>query len=250
MAPIEENGLFHVFDPKSATWSPLSPSDPAEPIPEARSYHCLASDHDDTLYIHAGCPEKGRLSDLWSFKVSARRWTKLASAPDPPRGGTSIACIGGLIYRMHGFDGKTEQGGSLDIYSPDSNEWSTVHYTPDNKSGPIPTSVSTLLSITIAGRPCLVPLFGELDPSALGHAGAGRMSSYVWVYDIESRTWEKVEKWATVQGKYAEEYPIARGWFGADVVKLEGEERVVAQGGLGEDNQRLDDIWILSLGRE
>ncbi len=238
MSPIEESGSFHVFDPTNANWSLLSPADPSQPYPEARSYHTITSDNDDTIYLHAGCPASGRLSDLWSFQVSTRHWTTLASAPDPARGGTSIAFTGGLLYRMHGFDGKTEQGGSLDIYSPSSNEWSTIHYTPDNESGPIPSSVSTLLPITIAGRASLITLFGELDPSALGHAGAGKMSNYIWVYDIGGRKWERVEGQNVLS-------PVARGWFGADAVK----ERVVVQGGLGEDNERLDDIWVLNIGR-
>jgi len=244
MSPIEENGAFHVFDSTTSDWTFLSPADPAEPFPGARSYHCLANDNNDTIYIHAGCPENGRLSDLWSFQVFSRYWTKLTSAPDPPRGGTSIASSEGLLFRTHGFDGKTEQGGSLDIYSPALNDWSTISYAPDNKSGPIPSSVSTLLAVTIAGRPSLVTLFGELDPSALGHAGAGKMSSYIWVYDIEEQVWSA----AVETNAGTSSSPVARGWFAADVFVSSGsEERVVVQGGLGGDNERLDDIWILTL---
>jgi hypothetical protein len=91
MAPIEENGSLLVFDPEASDWSVLSPINTKALHPEARSYHCLTSDGNDTIYIHTGCPTKGRLSDLWSFQVSKRLWTKLTSAPDPPRGGTSIA---------------------------------------------------------------------------------------------------------------------------------------------------------------
>jgi len=213
----------------------LSPVDGEAPYPEARSYHCLACDGINTIYVHAGCPYKGRLSDLWSFRVSKRLWTKLTSAPGPPRGGTSIAFTTGLLFRMHSFEGKTEQGGSLDIYDPDTNKWSTLQYNPDGKSGPIPSSVSSLLPITANGRTSLMTLFGELDPSALGHEGAGKMSDYIWTYDIDDK------KWAQIQVD-ADDKPAPHGWFAADTFT---ECRIVVQGGLDEDNDRLDDIWIV-----
>jgi hypothetical protein len=237
MAPVEEHGSLLVFDPVALDWSVLSPVDGKAPYPEARSYHCLASDGSDTIYVHAGCPEKGRLSDLWSFQVSTRRWTKLASAPDPPRGGASIAFTTGLLFRMHGFDGTREQGGSLDIYDPDTDRWSTLKYTPDGNSGPIPSSVSSLLPITINGRASLVTIFGELDPSAYGHEGAGKMSDYVWRYDIDDKKWSQIRL-------DAGEKPAPRGWFAADTV---GTSKVVVHGGLDEDNNRLGDIWMVDL---
>jgi hypothetical protein len=40
--------------------------------------------------------------------------------------------------------------------------------------------------------------------------------------------------------------PVARGWFGADVVTDgDGEQAVVVHGGLAEDNSRLGDVWKL-----
>lgn len=59
------------------------------------------------LYIHAGCPESGRLSTLHSFDLSSNRWKSLASAPDPGRGGTGLAAVqmpdqGGTILRFGG----------------------------------------------------------------------------------------------------------------------------------------------------
>jgi hypothetical protein len=166
MAPVEENGAVWVFDPSTTTWNLLSSSDPSEPFPAARSYHCSASNHDDKIYIHAGCPETGRLSDLWSFQPSSRTWLQLADAPAPPRGGTSIAFLQGLLYRMNGFDGKTEQGGSLDVYDTTENAWSSRQYSADRVSGPTPRSVSALLPLVVGGRPSLVTLFGERDPSS------------------------------------------------------------------------------------
>jgi N-acetylneuraminic acid mutarotase len=66
MAPIDEEGAVWSFDP-SAWWSLTKPADSTKPYPPARSYHCSTSDGKSTFFVHAGCPEKGRLSDLWMF---------------------------------------------------------------------------------------------------------------------------------------------------------------------------------------
>ncbi|PKX97573.1 Kelch repeat protein [Aspergillus novofumigatus IBT 16806] len=213
MAPIDEAGAVWEFNPQTSAWRLIT-------------YHCMTSDGTDTLYLHAGCPETGRLSDLWAFRLSTREWTALASAPDPPRGGTSIAFADGALYRMNGFDGKNEQGGSVDVYSPEANAWSSYRFVADGVSGPEARSVSALLPVRI----------GVGDPSALGHQGAGKMLGDVWVFDMEERSWRRVD----AQGAEA---PCARGWFAADVL---GENAIVVQGGLDESNGRLGDVWILS----
>ena len=236
MAPVDEKGAIWEFDPPSSSWTLLSPASTSGLYPEARSYHCMATDGHDTIYIHAGCPEKGRLTDLWAFNVSSRTWKELAPAPEPARGGTSIAFVDGLLYRMNGFDGKTEQGGNLDIYAPETNTWSSLTYAPDGQTGPGARSVAVLLAVKIGGKSHLVTLFGERDPSALGHQGAGKMLSDAWAFDIENKTWMRVD----AQG---DTLPAARGWFTGDVL---GEDKVLVQGGLGESNQRLGDAWILS----
>ncbi|GIC89205.1 Kelch repeat protein [Aspergillus udagawae] len=234
MAPIDEAGAIWEFNPEIPAWTLIHPASATRPPP--RSYHCMASDGADTLYLHAGCPESGRLSDLWAFRLSTREWTPLASAPDPPRGGTSIAFAEGVLYRMNGFDGKTEQGGAVDVYSPGANAWSSYRFVADGVSGPEARSVSALLPVRIGGRVALVTLFGERDPSALGHQGAGKMLDDVWVFDVEERSWRRVD----AQGS---ETPRARGWFAADVC---GENAIAVQGGLDESNGRLGDVWILS----
>ncbi|QKX64028.1 uncharacterized protein TRUGW13939_11201 [Talaromyces rugulosus] len=236
MAPIEEQGAVWEYDPKTHTWFLIQPSTTkSAAVPAARSYHCMASDGKDTLYLHAGCPESGRLSDLWAFNVPRKEWTELAPAFDPPRGGTSIAFADGKLYRMNGFDGKTEQGGNLDIYTPETNSWDTHIYVPDGTHGPAPRSVGVLLPVSISGRPYLVTLFGERDPSSLGHQGAGKMLSDVWSFDIENKKWEHVNL-------HGGQVPVARGWFDADVAAANA---IIVHGGLGESNNRLGDIWRL-----
>lgn len=139
---------------------------------------------------------------------------------------------------MNGFDGKTEQGGRLDIFDTVNNIWSTKEYSADGSSGPIARSVATVLPLVANERNLLVTLFGESDPSSLGHQGAGKMLGDVWAYDIASGTWSEVDTAAPdTSGR-----PAPRGWFDADVL---GKSAILVSGGLGEENNRLDDGWIL-----
>jgi hypothetical protein len=241
MAPIEEDGAVWEFDSGSSSWSRLMPADPSTPFPPARSYHCSTSDGQGTFFLHAGCPQKGRLSDLWKFDVSERTWTELPKAPAPHRGGTSIAHSNGKLYRMNGFDGNTEQGGSIDVFDIATNSWSTETFKADGNDGPEARSVCVLLPVRLAQKDKLLTLFGEHDPSSLGHAGAGKMLSDVWIYDISEKWWTQLHP------EGADGVPDPRGWFDADVVKKSsGNDAVVLHGGLGENNERLSDVWLLS----
>lgn len=246
MAPIDESGRLWVFTPSSSTWEPLSPSfsSSSGEIPAARSYHTMTASPDHgTLYVHAGCPASGRLADLWSFTLADRTWKQLASAPAPARGGASITYAEGRLWRMNGFDGEKEQGGRLDVYDIATDSWSSISFAADGKEGPGARSVAALVPVRghEGGGLRLVTLFGESDPSSLGHMGAGKMLADVWVFEVEKGTW------ARVQAEEGREVPQGRGWFDADVVKVDGKEAVVVVGGLGESNERLDDAWVLTL---
>lgn len=242
MSPIEEQGCLWVFDLAEASWTVVKPGDSAAPYPPGRSYHAIANDGKENIFIHAGCPEKGRLGDLWSFNIRERTWKELALAPDPPRGGPSIAFHGGKLYRMNGFDGKTEQGGSIDVYEFKTNTWKSIQYPADGQVGPIARSVGCLLELEINGNPLLVTMFGESDPSNLGHQGAGKMLDDVWAWDIQKSFWTKLE----IQGPL---YPPPRGWFDADVLYDAASQSIIVQGGLAESNERLGDLWLLSFSK-
>ena len=240
MAPIEEHGAVWCFDPASSAWSKIMPADSSVPYPPARSYHCSTSDGKDTLFLHAGCPASGRLSDLWMFNVHDCTWSQAPDAPAPHRGGTSIAYSRGKLYRMNGFDGTTEQGGSIDIFDIANNTWSTETFKADGNDGPEARSVCVLLPVKLARKDKLLTLFGEHDPSSLGHAGAGKMLKDVWVYDIGEKWWTQLHP------EGSDGFPDPRGWFDADVVKAEtGNDSVIIHGGLGENNERLTDLWQL-----
>ena len=247
MTCLQSKGSFDVYDTTSKSWSVVSPAEKcsADPYPEDRSYHSLTSDGDQTIYLHAGCPAEGRLNDLWAFNISTRRWKQLASAPGGGRGGTSIAFASSeKLFRINGFDGNTEQGGSIDIYDPVQDKWSSTEYKPDGVDGPESRSVAAFVPITTrTGRELLVTMFGEGAPSDLGHAGAGRMFADVWAWDVSAEQWYRVE--IEDQGSS----PLPRGWFDADVWKAaDGKgDRVVVHGGLHDDNRRLDDVWMLQI---
>ncbi|KAF2638185.1 galactose oxidase [Massarina eburnea CBS 473.64] len=242
MASIEEHGAIWCYDPAQSSWTLIKPTDAEKPYPPGRSYHCATTDGENTIYVHAGCPAEGRLSDLWKFDVATRTWTQAPDAPAPQRGGTSIAYNRGKLYRMHGFDGSKEQGGGIDVFDVTANTWSTQSFNADGNDGPEPRSVCALVPIVLAKKDKLLTLFGERDPSSLGHAGAGKMLSDVWVYDIDENWWTKLEP------KGNDGQPAPRGWFDADVVKAHdgNNDHVVVHGGLGENNERLTDIWLLS----
>jgi hypothetical protein len=242
MAPVEEHGAVWSYSPAQTSWTKLEPADSSAPAPPARSYHSSTSDGASTFYVHAGCPADGRLSDLWAFDVTQRSWTQLPDAPAPHRGGSSIAFSDGKLFRMNGFDGNTEVGGSIDVFDLSSNKWSTKTFQADGNDGPEPRSVCTLLPVQLGRKKKLLTLFGERDPSSQGHAGAGKMLGDVWIYDISEEWWTKLSPSAGDDG-----HPPNRGWFDADVLKGSdmGNDSIIVHGGLGEDNSRLDDVWML-----
>ncbi|KAH7309045.1 kelch repeat protein [Stachybotrys elegans] len=241
MGPMEEDGALWKYSSSTSQWSLVAPADPSAPFPKGRSYHVMASNGVDEVFVHAGCPEKGRLSDLWSFNVASRAWTKLPDAPEPARGGTSLAHHRGKLYRMNGFDGKDEQGGSLDVFDTHARAWTTLSFPADGKQAPEARSVATLMAVPVGEQGFLVTMFGERDPSSLGHAGAGKMLGDVWAFDLGAGTWSAV--------KPANDAPPPRGWFDAALLtEPSGRPSIIVHGGLAEDNTRLGDVWRLDLG--
>ncbi|KAK2616440.1 hypothetical protein QQS21_000682 [Conoideocrella luteorostrata] len=239
MDPIEEQGNLWRYSTAESEWELVRTT--SSLYPAARSYHATAFDGKNTIFLHAGCPAQGRLSDLWAFDIKTLAWTELPHAPGPARGGTSIAFCNGKLYRMGGFDGEAEQGGSIDVYEPSTKTWDTILFEADGTKGPTARSVAALVAVqTSAGEPMLISMFGEGDPSSLGHAGAGKMINDVWSFSVGILDWRKIE----FAGGNA---PTPRGWFAADVLREGDGDAVIVHGGLAEDNSRLGDVWRLDL---
>ncbi|KAL9087235.1 MAG: hypothetical protein Q9165_006729 [Trypethelium subeluteriae] len=228
--PIDST--IHEFD--GTSWHSVAPAD-GSPVPQPRSYHVMtaAAGH---LFLHAGCAaDGGRYKDLWAFDLTTKRWKELANAPGKERGGTSLIASGyeTRLFRIGGFDGKQEIGGTVDIYDISQNSWTSISYA----TGPMPRSVAALTAVSIGGREYLVYAFGEADPSKIGHEGAGKFLKDIWIFDLEKSEWSELEC-------SDEHKPSARGWLGAVAC---ADDTVLIQGGLSEDNNRLGDWWLLKL---
>ena len=282
MTALDEQGKLRIFDTLTQTWDALSPP-PDTKFPQARSYHASCANADGSaIFVHAGCPSTGaRLSDTWAWYLDSGKWTKLADAPAPGRGGTSICVAQNRLWRFGGFDGKGELGGCLDYLELGSSEgeamksgWQTVPFTFEGreaKSETVPAnrSLAVLAPLNLGlGREYLLLALGEGDPSTQGHAGAGKFFQDVWAYELPAASvsgaglkdairnrvpsmnsttgqWSKVEIAEVAVG--AEEKTggqwTGRGWFGS--APLENGSGVVVWGGINMGNERLGDGWIV-----
>ncbi|KAL2110688.1 hypothetical protein VUR80DRAFT_853 [Thermomyces stellatus] len=143
--------------------------------------------------------------------------------------------------------------------------------TLDSDDWPSPRSVSCLLPLHIRGRDYLVLLMGESHPSGAGHEKAGKFHDDAWVFHVPSEApargigavrnavWGALGKKGNTEGRWIKvlgepydddsvETPVARGWIGASVIEDMDDPAVLVWGGVGEENQRLGDGWILRLG--
>lgn len=78
-------------------------------------------------------------------------------------------------------------------------EWGeSVVFEADGVQGPGARSVAGLVPVVLKrhgggdgeGKVFLVAVFGEADPSSLGHEGAGKMLGDVWAFDVEGEVGE------------------------------------------------------------
>lgn len=254
-----------VYDIPSDEWKQLSSKGD---VPEERSYHCMAVSGND-LYrtflspahhsrvgadpggytVHAGCPAKGRLESLHSLNLATLQWQARAPAPAPGRGGTVLCPVVTLprtttgkhvILRYGGFAGR--ELASFDVYTVESDSWSSVDLSTTSSEQPEARSVHALVPYASPTDPSIVAvmMFGERDPAPveLGHNGAGKFHDDVWAvrYQDEGFKFERLEQNGDL--------PEARGWFGSGVWADGKTTKVVVQGGLNGKNERLGDLWI------
>ncbi|GHJ85953.1 hypothetical protein NliqN6_2355 [Naganishia liquefaciens] len=228
-------------------------------VPEQRSYHCMAV-AGERLFLHAGCPAKGRLDTVHSLPIppsSSAHWTSHPSAPSPGRGGTVLCPLTipssgpsrrPVLVRFGGFAGY-ELGDTLDIYDPTTAQWTST-----SVPGPEARSVHALVPYTSSTDPHLVALmlFGERDPAPveLGHNGAGKFHEDVWALrylppaEGAGEGEDVARGFSFVRIPAEGNTPEPRGWFGAGVWREGERERAVVLGGLNGKNERLGDLWI------
>ncbi|KAK4054427.1 hypothetical protein OIV83_000921 [Microbotryomycetes sp. JL201] len=225
----------------------------------------MVTSHDDqTLFVHAGCPAKARLSTLHSLSLSSFEWRQCQSAPGPGRGGTVLTALldSSLLARFGGFAGKELDG--LDVYDIEKDTWTTVEASSRqaDRSMPDKRSVHSFVAIqsdstTVqadeknpAGRVVALMTAGERDPAPaeLGHDGSGFFHDDVWALVVpQGQPLSSSSKFSWLKLEATGDKPEPRGWFASCRV---GQDKVFVQGGLNAENNRLDDAWLLQIVSE
>eukprot|EP00270_Netrium_digitus_P018002 TRINITY_DN6769_c0_g1_i1.p1 TRINITY_DN6769_c0_g1~~TRINITY_DN6769_c0_g1_i1.p1 ORF type:complete len:343 (-),score=86.76 TRINITY_DN6769_c0_g1_i1:234-1262(-) len=236
----EELNEFFSFDTSSGEWTLLTSGDTSPPN---RSYHAMvANEQSQKLYVFGGCGKAGRLNDLWQYDVSAASWQCLPAPPPGstliPRGGPGLAAVGDSIWVVFGFSGKEQS----DVHRFDLKTQTWQEVDVKGKEGgkgaaqrPAPRSV---FSTAVLGK-CILLYGGEVDPSDLGHMGAGNFIDDVWLLDTEKEQWVAV----VAEPESGKPGPGARGWYAA----AEFGSSMLVYGGNSDTNDRLDDMFVLTV---
>ncbi|KAG0542221.1 hypothetical protein BDA96_02G084900 [Sorghum bicolor] len=237
----KELNELYAFDTATRAWTLLSSSG-AGGGPPHRSYHSMVADAEGgRVYVFGGCGDAGRLNDLWAYDVASGRWEELPSPGEAcrPRGGPGLAVAGGKVWVVYGFSG--EEMDDVHCYDPATRAWAVVETTGDR---PSPRSVFCGAGI---GRHVVV-FGGEVDPSDLGHLGAGKFSAEAFALDTETRAWtrlvdddDKAEAEAEQQ-----QHPGPRGWCAFAAGEKDGRQGLLVYGGNSPTNDRLHDIYFFA----
>jgi len=216
---------MHMFDTLSRTWQLLSTRGPS---PTPRSYHRVEV-VDRFLFVFGGADGSGRLADLHRFDTRTNEWAKLADgsqavSPIEGRGGPNLIASsdGKKLFVIGGFSGQ---------------EMGDVHVYGDGTWVKTATNLKICRSVCVScriGRK-LVVFGGEVEPSDMGHAGAGSFQGDLVIME------EGLDKMEDVE---VSEGPAARGWSAGGAWRDGG---LVVVGGLtGDDDHpvRLADVWI------
>ena len=187
--------------------------------------------------------------------------------------------VGGQIDFLDlSIDTFNDKGGQGEMALSPQGLWQTNTFRPaaaeKNASGPANRSVTGLVPVSTGqGRSYLLILCGEGQPSTDGHHAAGKFFNDVWSFQLKPEgmtaaslkdaTRQAVKKdtgeaecaevrYHDAEGKLVQEghrRPMgARGWFACDGVgDTGGSGGVVVWGGVGDDNQRLGDGWLISV---
>jgi N-acetylneuraminic acid mutarotase len=250
-------GDFYSFNCDTGTWTEISSqkdcSSKSTKMPMARNYHSACS-IGTNVYIFGGCggslPQGGtrRLSDLWRYDTLTGTWEDL---PCPEgilgRGGPGFVALDGSLWVIGGFVGK--EASDIHRFDLTTNTWETnITVTSTDPDAPAFTARSVfgrgghsencpVSGCSHAGH--LLVFGGEIDPSDLGHAGAGQFSNTTFCMDTkQTRTWHSV----MTASSGDDSLPGPRGWGASCEIPERG---VVVSGGMDDENQRLNDLYLL-----
>ncbi|KAH6756905.1 Galactose oxidase/kelch repeat superfamily protein [Perilla frutescens var. hirtella] len=227
-AAHEELDQLYSFETLTNTWTQLPQG------PPHRSYHSMAVD-ERRVYVFGGCGNAGRLNDMWAYDGVDGKWIEfpLPGENCKPRGGPGLVAILGKIWVVYGFSG--EELDDVHCFHPEEGSWVEVE-----TCGHKPTARSVFSTLGV-GKYIFV-YGGEIDPSDLGHLGAGKFSGEVYVLDTEALVWER---WGDVSG--SDDHPGPRGWCAfAGVEQGPGQAGMLVYGGNSLTNDRLDDMFFFT----
>ncbi|KAA0060815.1 hypothetical protein IC582_025844 [Cucumis melo] len=225
----ELNELYS-FDTSINKWTLLSGG---ESGPPHRSYHSTTAD-DHNVYIFGGCGNSGRLNDLWAYDTVDGKWIEYPAAGEElkGRGGPGLAVAQDKIWVVYGFAGMEMD--DVHYFDPDQNKWAQVE-----TRGQRPTARSVFCTCAIGKYVYIYG--GEVDPSDVGHLGAGKFAGEVYVLDTEVLEWSRVD-----DGLGVEDHPGPRGWCAFSVGRKGGELGLLVYGGNSPSNDRLGDIYFFA----
>ncbi|KAF9347451.1 hypothetical protein BGX26_001047 [Mortierella sp. AD094] len=186
--------------------------------------------------------------DLYSFDTESNIWeavnSKSRDAPEP-RSYHAMTSSNSDIYV---FGGCPNKGRLDDLHS---GEW--IKALPSTNA-PGPRSVHAIVPVSAEDEESdrLFIVFGEGNPSSIGHEGAGEFWGDVWTATLPKSlsqlnggnlhvNYNQI-KLAALQDNQ-DNLPSPRGWLQA----LPWNDKVVLIGGLSANNQRLSDLYLLSL---
>lgn len=226
----ELNELYS-FDTCTNKWTLLSSGDSGPPH---RSYHSTTAD-DRHVYIFGGCGVAGRLNDLWAYDVVDQKWIEYPTAGEKckGRGGPGLVVAQEKIWVVYGFAGVEVD--DVHRFDPTNEEWTQVE-----TDGEKPTARSVFSTVGI-GKHIFI-YGGEVDPSDLGHMGAGKFTGEVYALDTETLLWKRWEDGP----ESGHEHPGPRGWCAYAGGQWNGKEGLLVYGGNSPSNDRLGDIFFFT----
>ncbi|GMP66533.1 hypothetical protein CsSME_00026854 [Camellia sinensis var. sinensis] len=226
----ELNELYS-FDTVTNKWTLISSGDTG---PAHRSYHSVTSD-DRRVYVFGGCGVNGRLNDLWAYDSAEKKWIKfpLPGENCKPRGGPGLAVAQGKIWVVYGFSGVELD--DVHFFDPVNEKWVQVE-----TSGEKPTPRSVFSTVGI-GKYIFIS-GGEVDPSDLGHLGAGQFSGDLYALDTETLVWQKWDD----SSNSGDNHPGPRGWCAYAPGKRDEQPGLLVYGGNSPSNDRLGDIFFFT----
>ncbi|GKV18262.1 hypothetical protein SLEP1_g28667 [Rubroshorea leprosula] len=248
--PVDNN--LHVFDLETLTWSVANVTGD---IPPPRVGVTMTS-IEEVVYVFGGRDSThSELNELYSLTCGRTNGPSfLAAMPAPPIGATtprppmtdectsSVGAVspeGSTIYGP--MMSLTESGFSIQTQEKTArvgvgraSPW------PEEKYGrPTGGEKATARSVfcTICIGKYIIIHGVEVDPSDLGHLGAGKFTGEVYGLDTETLEWKK---W--VDGPGPDNHPGPRGWCAFGKGWRDGQEGLLVYGCNSPTNDRLDDI--------